>query len=85
MDGLREMLAVMTPEEFRTAARERELEEWREINRFCGKCGSGYNGLVGGFAAGDRGVREMRIKVNLFLQLLGNGLVQGAGAMLCAT
>ena len=47
--------------------------------------GSDYNGLVGGFAAGDRGVREMRIKVNLFLQLLGNGLVQGAGAMLCAT
>ena len=36
-------------------------------------------------AAGDRVVREMRIKVNLFLQLLGNGLVQGAGAMLCAT
>ncbi len=21
-------------------ARERELEEWRNINRFCGKCGS---------------------------------------------
>ena len=37
MDGLREMLAVMTPEEFRTAARERELEEWRAVNRFCGK------------------------------------------------
>ena len=40
MEGLRELLAVMTPEEFRAAARERELEEWREVNRFCGKCGS---------------------------------------------
>jgi NAD+ diphosphatase len=34
------MLTTMTPEEFRTASRERELEEWRNINRFCGKCGS---------------------------------------------
>ena len=34
------MLATMTPEEFRAAARERELEEWRSTNRFCGKCGS---------------------------------------------
>ena len=34
------MLATMSPEEFRTAARERELEEWRSTNRFCGKCGS---------------------------------------------
>ena len=40
MDSLREMLVTMTPEEFRAAARERELEEWRNINRFCGKCGS---------------------------------------------
>ena len=40
MDNLREMLATMSPEEFRAAARERELEEWRSINRFCGKCGS---------------------------------------------
>jgi NAD+ diphosphatase len=30
----------MSPEEFRAAARERELEEWQSINRFCGKCGS---------------------------------------------
>jgi hypothetical protein len=29
MDNLRLMLATMSPEEFRTAARERELEEWR--------------------------------------------------------
>ena len=40
MDNLRQMLATMSPEEFRAAARERELEEWRNINRFCGKCGS---------------------------------------------
>ena len=40
MDSLREMLVTMTPEEFRAAAREREFEEWRSINRFCGKCGS---------------------------------------------
>jgi NADH pyrophosphatase NudC (nudix superfamily) len=43
MDGLREMLAVMTPEEFRTAARERELEEWRAVNRFCGEYMSAYS------------------------------------------
>ena len=40
MDNLRQMLAMMSPEEFRAAARERELEEWRSTNRFCGKCGS---------------------------------------------
>ena len=40
MDNLREMLTEMSPEEFRAAARERELEEWRSINRYCGKCGS---------------------------------------------
>ena len=34
------MLTTMTPEEFRAASRERELEEWRNINRFCGKCAS---------------------------------------------
>ena len=38
MDDLRQMLATMSPGEFRAAARERELEEWRSINRFCGKC-----------------------------------------------
>jgi NAD+ diphosphatase len=40
MDDFRQMLATMTPEEFRAASRKRELEEWRNINRFCGKCGS---------------------------------------------
>ena len=40
MEGLRELIAAMTPEEFRAAARERELEEWRAVNRFCGKCGA---------------------------------------------
>lgn len=40
MEGLRELLAVMTPEEFRAVSRERELEEWRAVNRFCGKCGA---------------------------------------------
>ena len=38
--NLREMFATMTPEEIRTASRERELEEWRAVNRFCGKCGA---------------------------------------------
>ena len=38
MDDLRQVLATMSPGEFRAAARERELEEWRSINRFCGKC-----------------------------------------------
>ena len=40
MDDFRQMLTTMTPEEFRAASRERELEEWRNINRFCGKCAS---------------------------------------------
>ena len=51
----------------------------RSLRRLCVAMG------VANDPAGDRVVREMRIKVNLFLQLLGNGLVQGAGAMLCAT
>ena len=38
--NLREMFATMTPEEIRAASRERELEEWRAVNRFCGKCGA---------------------------------------------
>ncbi len=37
--GFREMLAKMTHEEFKEASRERELDEWRAVNRFCGKCG----------------------------------------------
>ena len=40
MDSLRERFATMTPEEIREASRERELEEWRAVNRFCGKCGA---------------------------------------------
>ena len=40
MQGLRELLAKMTPEEFREASRKREFEEWRVTNRFCGKCGA---------------------------------------------
>lgn len=40
MEGLRELLAKMTPEEFRAAAQKRELEEWQTTNRFCGKCGA---------------------------------------------
>ena len=33
MDNLRQMLATMSPDEFRAAARERELEEWRNFSR----------------------------------------------------
>lgn len=40
MEGLRELLAAMTPEEFKAVARARELDEWRAVNRFCGKCGA---------------------------------------------
>ena len=40
MDDLREMFATMSPEEIRAASVERELREWRETNRFCGKCGT---------------------------------------------
>ena len=38
--NLRELFAAMTPEERKAASRERELEEWRAVNRFCGKCGA---------------------------------------------
>ena len=40
MDDLRKMFATMSPEEIRAASTERELREWRETNRFCGKCGT---------------------------------------------
>ena len=30
----------MTPDEMREASREAEIAEWRESNRFCGRCGS---------------------------------------------
>jgi len=38
--SLRELFATMTPDEIRSASRVRELEEWRSVNRFCGKCGT---------------------------------------------
>jgi len=40
MDNLREMFATMTPEEIKVASKERELDEWKAVNRFCGKCGT---------------------------------------------
>ena len=40
MDELRVKFGAMTHEERRAASREREIEEWRNINRFCGKCGT---------------------------------------------
>ena len=39
MNDLRERLATMTPEELKAESFEREIEEWRTVNRFCGKCG----------------------------------------------
>ena len=38
--NLREMFATMTPEEIRKASFDREIEEWKAVNRFCGKCGT---------------------------------------------
>lgn len=40
MNDLRERLATMTPEELKAESFEREIEEWRTVNRFCGKCGA---------------------------------------------
>ena len=40
MNDLRERLATMTPEELKAESFEREIEEWRVVNRFCGKCGA---------------------------------------------
>ena len=40
VNGLRERLATMTPEELKAESFEREIEEWRAVNRFCGKCGA---------------------------------------------
>ena len=37
---LRARFATMTPDEIRDVSRERELDEWRAVNRFCGKCGT---------------------------------------------
>ena len=40
MDNLRVKFGEMTHEERKAASREREIEEWQNINRFCGKCGT---------------------------------------------
>ena len=40
MDDLRVKFGAMSHEERKTASREREIEEWQSINRFCGKCGT---------------------------------------------
>ena len=37
---LRERMGEMSAEEFRKAAVKAELDEWRAVNRFCGKCGT---------------------------------------------
>ena len=38
--SLRELFATMTAEERREASRQKEIEEWKDVNRFCGKCGT---------------------------------------------
>ena len=40
MKNLRETCRDMTPDEMREASREAEIAEWRETNRFCGRCGA---------------------------------------------
>ena len=40
MTDLRTMFATMTPEEIRAASFDREIEEWKSVNRYCGKCGT---------------------------------------------
>ena len=40
MKNLRETFRDMTPDEMREASREAEIAEWRESNRFCGRCGA---------------------------------------------
>ena len=40
MTDLRTMFATMTPDEIRAASFDREIEEWKSVNRFCGKCGT---------------------------------------------
>ena len=40
MKNLRETFRDMTPDEMRKASREAEIAEWRETNRFCGRCGA---------------------------------------------
>ena len=40
MKNIRETFRDMTPDEMREASREAEIAEWRESNRFCGRCGA---------------------------------------------
>ena len=40
MDDLRVKFGEMSHEERKAASREREIEEWQAVNRFCGKCGA---------------------------------------------
>ena len=40
MKNLRDTFRDMTPDEMREASREAEIAEWRETNRFCGRCGA---------------------------------------------
>ena len=40
MNDLRVRLETMTPEELKAESFEREIGEWRAVNRFCGKCGA---------------------------------------------
>jgi len=37
---LRALLGTLSPAELQRLACERELEEWRAVNRFCGRCGT---------------------------------------------
>ena len=39
MRSLRDTFRDMTPGEMRIASRDAELDEWRESNKFCGRCG----------------------------------------------
>lgn len=40
MTDLRTLFATMMPDEIRAASFNREIEEWKSANRFCGKCGT---------------------------------------------
>ena len=40
MKNLRDTFRDMTPDEMREASREAKIAEWRETNRFCGRCGA---------------------------------------------
>ena len=40
MANLREQVGRMSPEEWRRVSAERELEHYRNVNRFCGSCGA---------------------------------------------